>query len=135
MPSLLTTYAVSLGIMLGFDVAWLGLTSERIYRPQMGSLMRDSINIVPAALFYLIYAVAVAALVVSPALARGDARSALIPGLLLGLAAYGTYNFTNASILKGWPVALTFIDLAWGTFVTGATAYLATLALSRLTSG
>ena len=41
-------------------------------------------------------------------------------GVALGLAAYGTNDMTNLSILKGWPVLLTIVDLVWGTVLTTA---------------
>jgi uncharacterized membrane protein len=33
-----------------------------------------------------------------------------------------TYDFTNLATLKGWTTALLVVDVAWGTFVTGAAA-------------
>jgi uncharacterized membrane protein len=37
---------------------------------------------------------------------------------VLGLAAYGTYDMTNLSTLKGWPVSLSIVDMVWGTVLT-----------------
>ena len=41
---------------------------------------------------------------------------------LLGLVAYGTYDITNLSTLKGWSVKLAVIDIAWGTALTAVSA-------------
>lgn len=39
-------------------------------------------------------------------------------GAVLGLAAYGIYDMTNLSTLRGWPLHLTIVDMIWGTFLT-----------------
>ena len=43
-------------------------------------------------------------------------------GAVLGLVAYGTYDITNLSTLKGWSVKLAVIDIAWGTALTAVSA-------------
>lgn len=57
-----------------------------------------------------------------PALEARSWFTALGFGALLGLVAYGTYDFTNLSTLRNWPLALSLIDVAWGTVLTGVTA-------------
>ena len=47
---------------------------------------------------------------------------ALGAGALLGLVAYGTYDFTNLSTLKNWPLTLSLIDVCWGVVLTGVAA-------------
>jgi uncharacterized membrane protein len=59
---------------------------------------------------------------VLPAVSAASLTTALVYGAILGLAAYGTYDITNLSTLKNWPVTMTLVDMAWGTFVTAATA-------------
>jgi uncharacterized membrane protein len=48
-------------------------------------------------------------------------------GALLGLVIYGGYDLTNLAILKGWPLGLSLLDIAWGitfsTLVSLATVY------------
>ena len=51
---------------------------------------------------------------------------ALKYGALLGLVAYGTYDFTNMAVIKDFTWRITLIDLAWGTFLTGIVAALIT---------
>ncbi len=41
---------------------------------------------------------------------------------LLALAAFGTYDLTGLAVIRNWPVALSFIDMAWGTFAAVVTA-------------
>ena len=52
--------------------------------------------------------------------ARGRWRSA--SARCLGLVAYGTYDITNLATLRDWPVAVTVIDLAWGTALSARAA-------------
>ena len=39
---------------------------------------------------------------------------ALIFGAFFGLVTYATYDLTNLSTLKDWPVLVTIVDLIWG---------------------
>jgi uncharacterized membrane protein len=43
-------------------------------------------------------------------------------GALFGFFAYATYDMTNLATLRDWPVAVTAVDMAWGTFLTGVSA-------------
>jgi uncharacterized membrane protein len=120
-------YAVVLVAVVALDAVWLGLVAKGLYKREMGSLMSDSVLILPAVLFYLLYPLAVVylGLFVAPTgWADAMRRSAV-----LGLAAYGAYNLTNLSILRGWPVSLSLNDWSWGCVATaraGTAGYLAT---------
>jgi uncharacterized membrane protein len=41
---------------------------------------------------------------------------------VLGLACYATYSLTGLSIIRDWPLNVSLIDMAWGTFAAVATA-------------
>jgi uncharacterized membrane protein len=47
--------------------------------------------------------------------------AALGTGAFLGLMMYVTYDFTNLSFVKGWPLWISLIDVTWGA-VQGALA-------------
>jgi uncharacterized membrane protein len=36
-------------------------------------------------------------------------------GAFIGLAIYTTYDFTNLSFVKGWPLWISLLDVSWGT--------------------
>lgn len=118
MKSLAIAYAGTLVSFLIVDAIWLGLVARSFYREQLGDLLRPSPNFIIAALFYLFFAIAVVVLAILPGLETGSAWTAIGYGALLGLAAYGTYDITNLSTLKGWPVALSVVDIGWGTILT-----------------
>lgn len=120
-------YVAVLVAVAVLDALWLGLVAKDLYKREMGSLMSDSVRIVPAALFYLLYPLAVVylGLVIEPA----GWREAMLRSAVLGLAAYGAYDLTNMSVIRGWPISLGLIDWTWGCVLTalaGLAGYWAT---------
>lgn len=118
MKTLGIAYAGTLLSFLLVDAIWLGLIAKNFYRDQLGDLMLPSPNFAVAAIFYLFFAVAIVFLAVRPGLEAGSLWTAIGYGALLGLAAYGTYDMTNLSTLKGWPLTLSVVDMVWGTVLT-----------------
>lgn len=107
-----------LGTLLAFlvlDGLWLGVFMGQTYRSLLGSLMLDQPRLLPAVLFYLLYALGCVVLVVLPS---GSWQRAAGLGALLGLVAYGTYDLSNWATLQGWSAGLALMDMAWGTFLT-----------------
>ena len=51
---------------------------------------------------------------------------------LFGFIAYATYDLTNLATLRGWPVTLSFIDMAWGSVLSASTAAITYLIMSRV---
>ena len=79
-----------------------------------------------------------AGIIVFAVLPAQDASSglrALGLGALLGLVAYGTYDFTNLSTLRDWPLSLSLIDVAWGCALTAISALAGYWAINWLTAG
>ncbi len=126
------SYVVTAAIFLGLDAIWLTFAGSRLYRPQLGDLLLENYKVAPAAVFYLLYVVGILIFATQPAVVSGRWQTALIYGALFGFFAYGTYDFTNLATLKGWSPLITFVDLAWGTFVTGLSAALAYLIVSSI---
>jgi uncharacterized membrane protein len=46
--------------------------------------------------------------------------------------AYGTYDLTNLSVLKGFTVRIAMIDLAWGTMLSAVTAGVVFVVMRKL---
>lgn len=125
-------YAGTLIVFLAVDAIWLGLVARTFYRDQLGELMLPSPNLAVAAIFYVFFAAAIVFLAVLPGLAAGSLTTVIINGAILGLAAYGTYDITNLATLKNWPVMVTIVDMAWGTFLTAFAATCGFLAARML---
>lgn len=119
-------YLVTTAIFLVIDIAWLGFVAPKLYKQHIGHLMAEKASFVPAAIFYLIYIAALLFFVINPAIDKGSVWQAIWTGAFLGLAMYGTYDLTNMATLKNWPLTITAIDLAWGTFITAATSGIVT---------
>jgi uncharacterized membrane protein len=122
MPPFAIAYLGAAAAMLVLDAIWLTLAVPRLYQPQIGHLLAAQPNLGIAAVFYLFYVVGIVVFAVLPAHAGGSWLTALGLGALLGLVAYGTYDFTNMATLRDWPLGITVIDVIWGTFLTATAA-------------
>lgn len=131
MVSYLYGWIASAFAFLALDIVWLSQMTPRVYRPAIGHLLADKADLVAAGAFYVLYITGIVALAVIPAMDKASLGRAALTGAIVGLLAYGTYDLTNQATLKDWPLRLTLIDLAWGTFLTSVAAsagYLATKA-------
>ncbi len=131
----IATYVASLAAFLALDAVWLSIMAPRFYKPLMGDMVLDSFALGPAMLFYGLYGIGMVALVIVPAFTSGRPLNALMMGALFGLVAYGTYDLTNQATLKGWPMTITVLDMAWGTVATGLASLAGYHALSWLSRG
>jgi uncharacterized membrane protein len=127
----LTWLAVTATFLI-IDIIWLAYVAKDFYQKHLGGMLREEFLMGVAALFYVFYTLCVVILVVSPAVKAQSPLQALLLGALLGLCAYGTYDFTNLATLKGWPVIVTVVDLAWGTAITAIISVVGYFVMSRL---
>lgn len=118
----LLSYLMLAGILLVLDLIWIGILARDFYRSGLGSLMAENVNMAAAFGFYLIYSIGLFFFVVHPALATGDWRNAAMMGALFGLVAYATYDLTNLAVVKGFPLDMAVVDMAWGATVSALTA-------------
>lgn len=115
-------YLITFGVFLAIDAVWLTVMGGRFYKVQLGDLMRDQPNLGIALLFYLFYVVGVLVLATMPGVEAGSVLKAAGYGALLGFVAYGTYDITNLSTLRDWPVIVAAVDIVWGSALTAAVA-------------
>lgn len=114
------TYLIALVVFLVMDLFWLGVVASKLYRQHLGFLMADKINWPAALLFYLVFIGGAVFFVINPALAKQSMGYALGAGAFFGFLTYATYDLTNLATLKDWPVAITVIDLIWGTVLSAS---------------
>ena len=93
--------------------------------------MAEKPNLIAAAIFYLLFIAAMVFFVINPAVDKQSVRYALLAGAFFGLVTYATYDLTNLATLRDWPVSITVIDLAWGTFITSTTSAITTWVSGR----
>jgi len=117
-------------VFLGLDAIWLSQVGLGLYRREIGALLLEQPNLPVAGLFYLLFVAGIVLLVVQPAAADGDWLAALWMGALLGLVAYGTYDITNLSTLRGWSPTIAAIDVVWGAALTAVASLAGFLAVS-----
>ena len=122
MNKYLAAYAGTAIVMVALDMLWLGVIAKPLYQQGIGHLMAEQPRIAVAVLFYALYAVGVVIFAVSPQSGGSGWGMTLTLGALFGLFAYATYDLTNLATLRGWPVGLSLIDMAWGTVVSAASA-------------
>ena len=113
---------ISVAVFLSIDMIWLLVISKNPYAKYLGYLMTDQVRVGAAAIFYLIFVVGLLFFVITPALSKDSWTYALFAGMFFGLITYATYDLTNLAVVKDWPVAITIIDLIWGTFLSSTTA-------------
>ena len=65
-------------------------------------------------------------------MAKHSWQSALTLGAFFGLVTYATYDLTNLAVVKDWPLAITFADLAWGAAIAAITSTVTVLIAERL---
>lgn len=119
------------GVMGLIDFVWLGFIAKKLYQTEMGSILLDKPNMLPAILFYIIYVVGVVVFVINPAIEKGSLAYAAGYGALFGLVAYATYDLTSLSVLKGFSTKIVVIDLLWGALLTAAVASVTYLVVSK----
>ena len=127
MKSLVVGYLVALGALAVLDALWLGVVSREFYKARLGQLLLDRPLWSVAILFYLIHAAGIAVFALPPAVAAGTWTAAVLYGALFGFCVYAAYDITNLATLRGWSMALSLVDLAWGAVATSAATLIAFL--------
>ncbi|WP_333817626.1 DUF2177 family protein [Tabrizicola sp.] len=128
----LTLYAATAAVFLILDAIMLTFVMKPLFTRHIGPLMAEPIRYAPAALFYLAYVAGLVWLVSLPALRTG--APILLPALIIGLMAYGTYEFTSWSIMRDWHWTMVVTDVVWGGLLTALSAW-AGVAITRAFHG
>ena len=117
MPPLnyLWVYLIAVMVFLGIDAVWLKTMTQRFYAPRIGHLLSESPDMTAAGVFYLFYVFALCVVVIYPQL-KAHASLAVLAGygVVIGLMAYGTYDFTSLALLKGYDKTAALVDFIWG---------------------
>jgi uncharacterized membrane protein len=128
----IVAYIAAVTSFLLLDFLWLGFVAKGFYRQEIGALLLEKFNMTAAIGFYLVFVVGIVIFAIAPALQAGSWKMALLYGALFGFFTYATYDMTNLATLKGWSLSVTFVDIAWGTFLTAVGALLGYMAARAL---
>lgn len=129
----LTGYVVFLIVFGLMDFVWLSITVPKLYLPVLGDSAATTVRLVPAIVFYLFYAVGAVFFGALPGLSSGP-RTAFLCGLFFGAVAYGTYDLSNYATLRNWSLALTVVDMSWGSLATGVACLAAYFAMNHFSA-
>lgn len=132
MKSIIIAYVSAVLAFVVIDGIWLGLVARNFYAEQLGGLLRKDILALPAAGFYLAYTAGLVFLAVRPLEAQLSLGNVALHGALIGFLAYGTYDMTNLSTLRDWPVLMSLVDIVWGTALSASVAVVSALAVRSL---
>ncbi len=125
-------YLAAATIFFPLDFLWLEIVAKDFYRDRFGPLIAEPFNIPAAVGFYAIYLAGIVIFAIAPALKKQSLPYAIIYGALFGFFCYATYDMTNLATLQGYPPMIVPVDIAWGTFLTGASAAGAYLLTGKL---
>lgn len=129
----ITLYAITAALFLIVDAIMLTLVMKPLFTRHIGPLLVEPIRYAPALLFYLSYVAGLVYLVSLPAL-RDAAAPVIVPALIIGLMAYGTYEFTSYAIMRDWHWTMVLTDVTWGGVLTAGAAW-AGVTLTRMIHG
>lgn len=121
--NIMILYFSTLILFLAADAIGLRLIVKPVFDRHISHLFADPFRVLPALVFYLGYVAGLLWFVSVPALRADDPTAAIIGGVLLGLMAYGTYEFTNYATLRDWTVQQVAVDTIWGGVLTGFAAW------------
>lgn len=111
-------YILTALVFFAIDLVWLGFIAKDLYRKYLGDFLSSEVNWTAAIIFYLLFIVGLLIFAVYPAIEKGSVIKAIIFGGLFGFFTYATYDLTNLATLKNWPLAIVFIDITWGVFLS-----------------
>ncbi len=114
------SYLLTVVVFFAIDMLWLGLIAKNLYRKYLGNFLSDTVNWKAAIIFYLIFIVGIFIFAIMPAVEKSSVGKAVLLGALFGFFTYATYDLTNLATLKGWPLPIVFIDMAWGAVLTAS---------------
>ena len=119
LTKLLISYALTFVVFFIVDMAWLGFIAKDLYKKYLGGFLSEQVNWTAAVIFYLLFIVGVFIFAIMPSVEKNSVVSAITLGALFGFFTYATYDLTNLATLKGWPISIVFIDIIWGSVLTG----------------
>lgn len=98
------------------------MVASGFYKSQIGYLLGDTVNWPVAIAFYLIFLVGLSIFAIVPAIEARSFAHAVLYAALFGFFTYATYDLTNWSTLRDWPMLVSLVDMAWGTVLSTAVA-------------
>jgi len=111
---------LSIPIFIVLDLLWLSVVARGFYFKQLSYLAavendRIVFNLPVGLLVQVIIALGLVVFVSLGILLQNTLGAAVGVGAFAGFVLYCTYDLTNLSFVKDYPVPITVLDIAWGT--------------------
>lgn len=134
--SFLAVAAAAIVVFILLDMLWLAVVARRLYFRQMSYLARVQngrivFNLPVGILAQVVIALGLAVFVSLAIMIDNRLISAAGTGAFAGFVLYCTYDLTNLSFIRDYPLLITVVDIAWGTF-QGLIAGIWVFCLTRL---
>ena len=100
------------------DFIFLGFFARKLYKKELGKLMKKRINYGLSFLIYALLSLGIFYFV----LWERNILEIFLRGCVFGLIVYGIYDLTNYVTLVGYSLKITLIDILWGFSVCGITS-------------
>jgi uncharacterized membrane protein len=126
----LKVYLLLLPLFFIIDYIWLGRVMVGFYKQELGPLARkagEDLNplIWAAILVYLFIPLGIVLFALPRVSQANWILSSVGWGFAFGIIVYVIYEMTNLSLLAGWPIRLSFVDIMWGGVLCGTTTFFA----------
>lgn len=128
----LILYPLMAIVFLGLDMIWLGVVSQGYYAASLGSIMSPTVNWTAGFAFYAVFLLGIQYFVLSPGIKSDSFGRTALSGAFFGVVTYATHDLTNLATLRDWPLALTFVDMAWGAVLTASVSSCGYLLAKRI---
>jgi uncharacterized membrane protein len=135
--SSLLLFAASLAAFVALDGVWLGLVARKFYASHLGpaGVLRPDADLLAAALSWGSIVAANFLFVLPRTAGFRPALVSLRQGFVLGLCLYGTVDFTNCALIRGWGWPVALVDVIWGGMACAITALLQNRLHAALSAG
>ena len=123
----LKVYIISFVGLVFLDIIWIKVLMGNFYDSSLGSLARRvgetfSPRIIPSVLVWMLIVLGVLLFVLPKIESKGFGIEGFLWGALFGFVLYGVYDLTNYAVLGQWSLAMTVLDIIWGTLLCGILA-------------
>ena len=134
---LLIHVPLNLFLLLFLESIWFKLGAGKFFAKQLEPIGRFTengewnIRLIPGLLVYILMAIAIEVFIFRNNSVT-DLRSTLLHSFVLGIVVYGVFDLTNRSVLAHYPMSMVLVDMAWGSFMFTAAAFISFQLRSRL---
>ena len=123
--ALVKQWGIGLVVFILVDALWLGFIANGFYKRELGPLLRQHANgtldprWLPAVALYALLVLGLA-LFALPRARAGSMLEAAAWCAVFGVICYSVYDLTNYSTMRGFPLKVVVVDMAWGATVCAA---------------